>query len=660
MQTKPYTKEDFAWVNWDAAAIEKAADDALAKKKAHYAAIKAIPANERTFENTIYAIEAAGVEMLKPLEFVYILDECSPDADIRKKAQESLQKAMAEQVDIEYDPEMYRAYCEYADRGEKINEWDLKLFEEMGKDYRRMGFALPEDKRVELKQNLKDLSDLENKFRININNYEDFILVTDAELEGLSPNFIQQLTRDESGKYKVSLKYPEYAPFVSHAKNSSKRKELVDKGLQKGGPQNITLLKRITELRLKNAQLLGYKSHADFVTEKTMAKSHTAVSDFLTGLADKLKPGLIRDIAVLNEYKQKQLGGGRVEYYDPVFIIERLVEERFKFKEEMVREFFPLHRVLEGIFNLANKLFGAKFRQVSDIPLWHSEAQLWEISDGEGLRGYVALDLFPRPGKYSHAGCASILNGHRLSYRDSDYASPFCAILVNLNKPSGNTPSLLSHDEAKTLFHEFGHVFHNIFTRAPYVSQSGTHVASDFVEVPSKLMENWWWNADIIRNISGHYADESKKLADEIIANMINARDFFVSYDTTVQILRSLFDQEINGKDLISDPAGLYADMFSKFVGIEYPPEQIWPAGFGHLMGYDARYYSYIWSQAYAADFFSRFEKEGVFNPVTGESLKKEVLEKGSSIDEMQIVRNFLGREPSNEAFLKQCGIEEK
>ncbi len=658
MQTKHYTQETFGWVNWDVATIENVAADAVAKKKARYAVIKAIPAAERTFENTIYAIEAAGVEMLEPLEYIYILDECSPDADIRKKAQESIQKAMAEQVDIEYDPEMYRAYREYADQGEKLDGPDLKLFEEMGKDYRRMGFELPEEERTALKQNLKELTDLENQFRININNYEDFILVTEEELDGLSPNFVQQLTRDESGKYKVSLKYPEYTPFICHAKNSLKRKELADKSLQKGGPQNIVLLKRITELRLKNAQLLGYGSHADFVTEKTMAKNHTAVSQFLTGLAQRLKPGLEKDRAALNEYKEKYLGGGPVEYHDPAFIIERLTEEKFKFKEEMTREFFPLHRVLDGIFELAQQLFGAQFSERKDISLWHEDVRLWEVSDHDGLKGYVALDLFPRPGKYSHAGCASIVNGHHVSYHTTEYVTPFCAILANLNKPAGDTPSLLSHTEAKTLFHEFGHVFHNIFTRAPYVSQSGTHVVGDFVEVPSKLMENWWWDADIIRNISGHHSDENKKLPDEIIANMIKARDFFVSYDTTMQIMRSLFDQKIHGDESISDPAGLYADMLNEFVGLTYPKGQIWPAGFGHLMGYDARYYSYIWSQVYAADFFSRFEKEGVLNSATGQSLKKEVLEKGSSIDEMQIVRNFLGREPSNEAFLKQCGIE--
>ncbi|OGN33299.1 MAG: hypothetical protein A3I39_03110 [Candidatus Yanofskybacteria bacterium RIFCSPLOWO2_02_FULL_47_9b] len=657
MIRKPYTKEDFGWVNWTAVDIERTASEALAVLKAHYVGIKAIPADERTFENTIYAIEDACTQIGEVANLIHVHHQCSPDADIRKKAEEQFQKIVQENVDIQYDSEIYRAYKEYAAKNEKHSAHDERLFDLMGKGYKRMGFELPKEKQDQLKVNLKKLSEVGVTFKTNINNWKDFILVTKEELAGLPEAYIGQLDKNDDGCFKVSLKYPEYVPFVSHADNALKRKELVDKNLTRC-PDNISLIKKMLRLRLENAQLLGYADHSDYVSELRMAKSGKNIREFLVDLGEKLKPGIQKDLQTMGDFKKKTEGSVDIMYYDFVYLKERLTEELFKFNSEKVREYFPLSRVMKSAFSIFEKLFKVQFEKVEDLPVWHPDVQIWQLKQDSQLVGYVFLDLFPREGKYSHMACYDTINGRSMGYRNNEYRTPFTGMVGNFNKPSADRPSMLSHDEVETFFHEFGHIMHTVLTNVPYASQSGANVAWDFVEVPSQLFEYWMWQPEMIKEMSGHYLDESQKLPNDVIANIVNSKNFMVSFVEGMQLSQALYDQMIHASVIPEDVIGLFAKLRKKITGIQLPSSQLWPAGFGHLVGYDAGYYSYVWSRVYAADFWSRFEKEGILNPATGQSLKQEVLEKGSSIDEMDIVKNFLGREPSNEAFLKQCGIK--
>jgi Zn-dependent oligopeptidase len=389
-----------------------------------------------------------------------------------------------------------------------------------------------------------------------------------------------------------------------------------------------------------------------------MAKNSKAVNDLLNDLSTKLKPGIKKDLVLLREYHRKSVDR-ELEYYDLAYVWERLCEETFKYNSEKVREYFPLRRVLDSMLQTFSHLFGLSFKKLEGWSLWDPDVELYEISDKDGVRALVFLDLFPRQGKFGHMACFGIQSGHVSRYNSDEYQIPVCGIVGNFNKPMANQASILAHHEIVTMFHEFGHVMHNALSQAKFASQSGTNVALDFVEVPSQMFEEWAWQHELLKKMSGHYKDESKKLSDETIDNIIASKKFMVSYGISVQMTYAIFDQMIHSSSLPEDITGLYASLRKEITGIGTSSDQIFPAGFGHMMGYAGGYYSYIWSQVYAADFWSRFEKEGPFSPSLGESLKKEVLEKGSSIDEMELVKNFLGREPSNKAFLKACGIEE-
>ncbi len=634
--------------------------DILARKKERYAGIKAIPDNARNFENTIYAIESAHDAVRFRTHAIYLLMNVSPDKIVREAAQEAIEALEKESIDIEYDEGMYRAVRAYADKGEALLGADKKLFDDMLRDYRRMGFELAPEKREKLKENLKKIAELSNRFSTNINKWQDYIAVTREELDGLPERYIGGLKKDESGKYKVTLEYPDIGPFMKHAHNAAKRKELLEKEYQKGGAENMRVLKEVLLLRDENAKLLGYEHHADFQTEVRMAKNARTVAGFLDNLAKKLKEGARKELAELGDIKRKITGGkeSEVENYDIPYLSERLRQERFSVDSEKVREYFPFEVVKRGMFLMYEKLFSVKFERMSGIPVWHEDVEAYKVSAMDGAPvGYFMFDLYPRENKYGHAAVFDVAAGRMASYASEAYIPPLACMVANFPKPSAEHPSLLSHREVETFFHEFGHVAHDILTAAPYASQSGTSVARDFVEAPSQMLEHWAWNKETLALLSGHYLNHEEKLPNELLENLIKTKRHMIAYDTMRQIVFGLLDMALHTTQAAGEPNLLYNELVREYNGITLPTESIFPAGFGHLMGYDAGYYGYLWSKVYAADMFTRFEKEGLLNPEIGRNYRREILEPGSSRDEMESVRAFLGRESNNEAFLKEIGV---
>lgn len=659
MERKLYTKEDFAWTQWDAKAIKALAPKITARKKERYAAIKAIPDNARNFENTIYAIEASNYDIAPKIHQIGLLLEVSPEEDIRNAAQEALEIIERELIEIEYDEAIYRALKAFEAKNLTLEGEDVKLFHDMMRDYRRMGFELPASSREKFKENVKSLAKSANDFNVNINRSEGAILVTHGELDGLPESFIARLVRNDEGLYRVSIQYPEYIPFMENAKNEARRKELKLLYLQKGGEENEKLLSQILALRQENARMLGYKNHAEYKTETQMAKNPEAALAFLYGLAEKMKGGIEQDLNMMRDFKRRMSGNSaaELEYHDWRYCMEQLRKERFNVDNETVREYFPFEAVKKGMFEIYAKLFSVTFKQLSGIPVWHEDVETFGVREPQGgLIGYFMLDLYPRKGKYGHAAVMAVVEGRSESYASANYIAPLACMMANFAKPTKEHPSLLSHHEVEVFFHEFGHVMHDVLTKARYASQSGASVVRDFVEAPSQMLEHWVWNKKMLLILSGHYLDASKKLPDELLDNMLRGSLNMISFFSMRQVVLGLFDFAIHVNGVKNSEA-VFSDLFNRYLGFTLPEGSRYAAGFGHLMGYDAGYYGYMWSKVYASDMFARFKKEGLLNAQTGMEYRQWILEKGSSIEEIDLVRGFLGREPNNEAFLKEIGL---
>lgn len=662
----PYTKADFAWAQWTAKDIKKASQEIISLKKERLATIKKIRPENRTFENTVYALQESDNTATDITLIIDLLQNVSPDTAIRevaKNAREVLQKAF---ISIERDPKIWQALKDYQNGAWKTEQKSLKpedkkLFYDMLIGYKRMGLALTPTKQQQLKSVDQLLSKQVSAFRHNINKYDDFILATEEEMAGLSERYKQSLKRDKKGHYIITLAYPDYVPFMELAENDTKRKELSLKFLRKGGDKNIEILKTIISLRAKQATLLGYKNHVDYRTETRMAKTSASAVAFVEGLIKKVERGGKRDLAELLALKKERLHDTRaiLQPYDVAYYAHELEKERFSFDSEELRNYFPLERVLSGTFSIYGTLFGVRFEKIAStkIALWHPDVELYAIKNAKGdLMSYFSLDLFPREGKFGHAAIFGILNGHELSYRGDTYKPPYASMVCNFTKPAEGKQPLLSFNEVETFLHEFGHVMHFTLTTARYASQAGYNTVWDFVEAPSQMLENWAWNKKSLALLSAHQ-ETGKPIPPKLLANLLKSKEFMIRYGALRQLIMALFDLKIHMQKNTVDSNKIYKELLKKYTGITALKDSIFPAGFGHLDEYSGGYYSYMWSKVYAADMFTRFDTEGVLNKKTGNDYKRAILEQGGSKDASELVKEFLGRKPNNKAFLKEIGL---
>lgn len=638
--------------------IRRVADVCIARKKARYEEIKKIPKGEHTFQNTILALERSDYDISDDTAKIDVLMNVSTDRRVRDAAKSEIDRLSRIMLDIEYDEKIYAAFTDYAlhpnpsdrQRRERLTGPHKKLFDDMVRGYRRMGFALPKQKRERLKKLSKELSQLSNTFSHVINQYRDHILVSREELAGLSERYISGLAKDKkTRKYKVSLDYPESGPFMAKAHNARKRRELAEKNLRKGGRSNMKLLARIVAIRKEKAEILGYKTHADYKTETRTVKTTARALSFVNGLLRKTRKGLVKDMAALRAAK-----GLPIEFFDVAYYSDQIKQKKLKLDSEKVREYFPAEKVLRGTFAIYEKLFSVTFEKTGGFSLWHKDAEIFAVKEKGHTIAHIVLDLYPREGKYTHA-CAIQLRGGRKVPGKDEYVAPVGVMLANFAKPTHTHPSLLSHGEVETFFHEFGHIMHVVLTSAEYASQAGYHTAWDFVEAPSQMLEHWVWDEKMIKKLSAHYKTK-KPLPRDMLRGLLAAKYHQAHYDTVRQLVLGSFDLTLHTK-YNAHPERLYADLVKKYIGILLPKGQIFPAGFGHLMGYDAGYYGYLWSKVFATDMFTRFEKEGLLNAKTGRAYRECILEKGSSENEVKLVERFLGRKVNEKSFLRELGI---
>lgn len=654
-----FNKDGVLHFNYRAQDLAPAEAEARVKLEKDLAALIAIPQAERTFENTIMGYERAFDNYGNALGMSGFLSYVSTDKKFRDAANDLQMQISQYMVDVATRRDVYKAIREYTDTNPRLDPVQAKLVKEMLIGFKNSGMDLNDADLEKFKALNKEKAEYIIKFDKNIQEYKDPLAVTQEQLRGLGEDYIQKLSKTDDGKYLVTLDYPDYVPFMQNADDEQARKELEFKFNRRGGQENVELLEKTLTLRREIARLLGYKNHAELRLEDRMAKNPKTVMAFLKDLQKKLKPLGKKEDKEMIAYKNSKTGkNSRTLYsWESGYWSNKFRKENLELDSEKIKEYFPSQVVIDGMLDLFGGVFGITFEPV-DIPVWHPDVKAFKIKDkasGE-LVAYFYMDLYPREGKYKHAACFGLVEGEEK--QDGTYQIPFVAIVANLNKPSGDTPSLLKHSEVETLFHEFGHVLHNALTKAKYSAFSGTSVSWDFVEAPSQMLERWAWDPQVLKKISKHYKT-GEALPDDLIKRMIAAKNFGAGGMYLRQDFFAQYDMSLHTADTTPDTTKLYFELTKKIRGLPLTKGTIPQASFGHIMGgYDAGYYGYLWSEVIAEDFFGEFKKNGIFNPETGLKFRREILEKGGTLDEEKMVENFLGRPADNKPFLKSIGLE--
>ncbi len=654
-----FNKDGVLHFNYQAQDLAPAEAEARVKLEKDLAALIAIPQAERTFENTIMGYERAFDNYGNALGMSGFLSYVSTDKKFRDAANDLQMQISQYMVDVATRRDVYKAIREYTDTNPRLDPVQAKLVKEMLIGFKNSGMDLNDADLEKFKALNKEKAEYIIKFDKNIQEYKDPLAVTQEQLKGLGEDYIKKLSKTDDGKYLVTLDYPDYVPFMQNADDEQARKELEFKFNRRGGQENVELLEKTLTLRREIARLLGYKNHAELRLEDRMAKNPKTVMAFLKDLQKKLKPLGKKEDKEMIAYKNSKTGkNSRTLYsWESGYWSNKFRKENLELDSEKIKEYFPSQVVIDGMLDLFGGVFGITFEPV-DIPVWHPDVKAFKIKDkasGE-LVAYFYMDLYPREGKYKHAACFGLVEGEEK--QDGTYQIPFVAIVANLNKPSGDTPSLLKHSEVETLFHEFGHVLHNALTKAKYSAFSGTSVSWDFVEAPSQMLERWAWDPQVLKKISRHY-QTGEALPDDLIKRMIAAKNFGAGGMYLRQDFFAQYDMTLHTADTTPDTTKLYFELTKKIRGLPLTKGTIPQASFGHIMGgYDAGYYGYLWSEVIAEDFFGEFKKNGIFNPETGLKFRREMLEKGGTLDEEKMVENFLGRPADNKPFLKSIGLE--
>ena len=419
-------------------------------------------------------------------------------------------------------------------------------------------------------------------------------------------------------------------------------------------------------MRDETAQRLGYASYADFATETRMVKNSATALKFLEELKTGLQPKFNAELEEFRQLKIKESGdaSAKINIWDWRYFANELRKTKYNVDAEQLRVYFPYQRVLDGMFAIYQRIFGLKFEQIKPPYQWIGDLQMYSVSDaktGEPL-GLFYLDMYPREGKYNHFAQFGIIEGKRLP--DGAYQRPVCALICNFPPPQPDKPSLLSHDEVVTIFHEFGHAMHTILTRAQYSRFSGTSVPRDFVEAPSQMLENWPWDRQVLDSFAADYRDPAKKIPPAILDQLKVARfateGTFYRRQLSFALMDLALHTQIHATN--ADQTLPLANEILTKVSLPVPPDSAFVAYFGHIIGYGAGYYGYAWADAIAADMATVFEQapDGFFDQTAGMRMRREIYEVGDSRDINVSIEKFLGRPRSINPFLKKIGVETK
>jgi Zn-dependent oligopeptidase len=654
-------------------AVETSAKEAIKRGNAALDAIGRLDRKKVTFQNTVVALDDLAYEANNVGNKATIIKQANTDPKMRAAAEKAVKTMNDWFVGIDYREDVYKSIKAFAETNPQLTGEDKKLLDETMRDYRRAGLALSPEKRKEVEQLRKQLAKLGTDFDTNIANAKRPVVFTKAELEGMPEDFLSKpgiKTGDDAYTVLANVTW-QFNAVEENAKSEATRKRLYIARETLAMEKNVPLLNQMLTLRNKIALRLGYKSWDDFQTEPRMAKTGAAAQKYIDDLVAGIEPKFAAELSELQKMKQLDAqpseGGAfaapRINVWDWRYYQNQLKKQKFAVDAEALRNFFPFQKVLDGMFAIYQRIFGLKFEQIAVPYKWIDDLQLWAVSDaasGEPL-GLFYLDMFPRDGKYNHFAEFEIIGGKLLP--DGKYQRPTVTLLCNFPPATADKPSLLSHSEVETLFHEFGHVLHTITTRAKYGRFAGTHVPTDFVESPSQMLQNWVWDKNVLDSFAADYREPSKKIPGDTIQKMKDAKLATAGVFYRRQFAFASLDLALHGPHPENAPYDCVAisNPILEKVFLPIDPSTTFVSYFGHLNGYDAGYYGYAWADAIAADMATVFESapEGYFDQQAGKRLRNEIYAMGDSRDVNESIEKFLGRKQSVQPFLKKIGIGE-
>ncbi|HLL94160.1 MAG TPA: M3 family metallopeptidase, partial [Spirosoma sp.] len=551
-----------------------------------------------------------------------------------------------------------------------------RLLEKTYKNFVRNGAALTADKQERLRTINQELSVLTLKFGQNLlgeNNAYALVIDTSEDLSGLPASIIaaaadEAKKRKQEGKWIFTLQNPSIMPFLQYADNRALREQIFRAYLERGNHNderdNKQIMAKMVALRAEKAQLLGYENHAAYVLEESMAQTPAKVSELLNQLWAASVPVTKQEAAELQALMDKEgkANAGRTQKlasWDWRYYAEKLRKEKYALDEQELRPYFSLEGVRDGIFMLTNRLYGLRFERRTDVPVYHDEAIAYEVKEADGRHiGIMYMDFYPRASK---RGGAWMTSYRRQEIENGKKITPVVSIVCNFSKPTGNTPALLSLDETRTFFHEFGHALHGLLSNVTYGSQSGTSVPRDFVELPSQIMENWAMEPEMLKLFAKHY-QTGAIIPDPLVEKIKKSSLFNQGFATTEYLAASMLDlayHTLKPDQAPTDVLAFEKQAMDKIGLIDQIPPRYRSTYFQHVFagGYSAGYYSYIWSAVLDADAFEVFKQKGLFDPKSAQSFRKNVLERGGTEEPMKLYRNFRGAEPDIKPLLRRRGL---
>lgn len=639
--------------------VTEAADDAIDRCR-DLADQAASAEGPRTFANTLAPLEEAGRLLAVAYGRGPFLGNTAADEETRQAARlagERMEKWALEMVSRR---DLFQAVAEFADTEEAaaLTGERARVLEHTRRDHRMAGRELSDEDREAVRERLARLVEIGVAFSANLAEYDDHLLATAADLEGMPPDYIDRLAPGgQPGTYRITMDYPDVIPFLECSPRRDLREALAFKFGNRARESNAPLLEEALRLRAEIADLFGAPSWAHHVMRDKMAARPEAVEEFYRSLLHPLTEAGLRERESMEALLAADGGRPPAASWDRAWCHTEQLKREHGVDPLQVAAFFPLPAVLEGLFEITQTVFGLRYRALPDAPVWHPEVRAYRMTDAAtgDLIAHFYMDLHPRPGKFGHAAVFPLLPA--ASGLDGERLRPACAIAANFTRPAADRPPLLLHDEVVTLFHEFGHVLHMSLAQTEFARFASANTEADFVEAPSQIMENWCWEASSLRSFARHY-QTGNPIPEEMVARLTAARNLNAGLRNLRQIMLGQIDLELHGP---RPPADLEEMLRRRAATGLFPHHEgtFFPASFGHLLGgYDAGYYGYLWSQVFGEDMFSRFAREGVLSPAVGMDYRRCVLEPGGSRDAQQLLRDFLGRPPDNRAFLRSLGLD--
>jgi thimet oligopeptidase len=637
-----------------AQAIVENCDEQLAEARACVDAVRALaecPPAALTWDSVLAPLDEVHHRLGLAGGFASLMEEVHPDAEVRERARSCRPRIVAFHTDLLLDAELAKAVRRFAEKAEPLAGTRARFLADLLRDFRRNGLELDPAGQAELRALNEELTQLEQAFAQNLSESSASIRVHASRLRGLPDAFLGQHPPDAEGQVTLTTDYPDYFPVVTYAEDRELARELNFLFDRRAAEPNLKTLARVLELRETKAKLLGYASWAAYAVEPRMARVPEAVERFLERAAEVVRGPAQAEFELLAR-EQRALGGrieadGRIPTYERLYLEQRLAASCYGFDSKAFTEYFEVSRVVEGALRLAEELFGVEFVDDGELPRWHPDVRVLEVREQGRRVARVYMDLYPREHKYKHAAMFEIRAGKLLA--DGSYVEPIAGLVCNFQKPGAAT-ALLSHDEVSTFFHELGHVLHHVLTREALATYAGTTTAQDFVEVPSQLFEEWSYERSVIDRFAAHHRT-GERVPEQLFAAFKRSRAFGRALATQRQLSLALLDFTYHSRPGPLELDAVLHEVMTKSQPFAYQAGTHFQATFGHLMGYDAGYYSYQWSLAIARDLLTRFEREGFLNPAVARDFKERVLARGAGEDEALLVRDFLGRELELDAY---------